>query len=126
MIICISAELEDSHILELSRRITNKQELMNLGIKGLNLPRHTIRSALYKNKDCIQDAAHAVISDWALQYETKSMAYVDIIASLQKCKMNQLASEVRQWAESAAFIEDISKQSKFNFFLKNRTASFVM
>ena len=89
---------------------------MNLGIKGLNLPRHTIQSAVYNNKDCIQDAAHAVISDWALQYETKSMAYVDIIASLQKCKMNQLASEMRQWAEGVAFTEDISKQSKFNFF----------
>ena len=126
MIICISAELEESHILELSRRITNKHELMNLGIKGLNLPRHTIQSAVYNNKDCIQDAAHAVISDWALQHKTKSLAYVDIIASLQKCKMNQLASEMRQWAEGAAFMEQISKESKFKFFLKNRTASFVM
>ena len=118
MIICISAELEDSHILELSKRITSKQELMNLGIKGLNLPRHTIQSAVYNNKDCIQDAAHAVISDWAQKHETKSMAYENIIASLQKCKMNQLASEMRQWAESAAFTEDISQQSKFKVFFK--------
>ena len=81
---------------------------------------------MYNNKDCIQDAAHAVISDWAQKHETKSMAYENIIASLQKCQMNQLASEVRQWAEVAAFKEDISQQSKFNFFLKNRTASFVM
>ena len=89
---------------------------MDLGIKGLNLPRHTIQSAVYNNKDGIQEAAHAVISDWALQYETKSMAYVDIIAGLQKCKMNQLASEMRQWAEGAAFTKDISKESKFKFF----------
>ena len=89
---------------------------MDLGIKGLNLPSHTIQSAVYNNKDCIQEAARAVISDWALQYETKSMAYVSMIAGLQKCKMNQLASEMRQWAESAAFTEDISKQSKFKFF----------
>ena len=126
MIICILAELEDSHILELSKRISNKQELMNLGIKGLNLPRHTIQLAVYNNKDCIQDAAHAVLSEWALQHKTKSLAYVDIIASLQKCKMNQLASEMRKCTEGVAFTEDISKQSKFKFFLKNRTASFMM
>ena len=125
MIIRISAELEDAHVLELSTRITNKQELMNLGINGLNLPRHTIQAALYNHRNNITDAAYAVISDWALQYKTKSEAYVDIIAGLQKCKMNQLASEMRQWTEGAAFTEQLSKQSKFNFF-KYHTTCFMM
>ena len=113
MIIHISAELQDVHILQLSTKITNLQELMNLGINGLNVPRHTIQSALYNNRHNINDAAHAVISDWALQYETKSMAYVNIIAGLQKCKMLQLATELRQWAEGEAFTDHISKESKF-------------
>ena len=86
---------------------------MNLGIKGLNLPRHTIQSAVYYNKDYIQDAAHAVISEWALQCRDHSVAYRNMIAGLQKCKMTDLATELRQWAEGEAFTEQISKQSKF-------------
>ena len=87
---------------------------MNLGINGLNVPRHSIQSAVYNHRDNIKDAAYAVISEWALQYETKSMAYVNIIAGLQKCKMLQLLTELRQWAEGEAFTEQISKESKFN------------
>ena len=92
---------------------------MNLGINGLNLPRHTIQSAVYNHRDNIKDAAHAVLSEWALQHKTKSMAYASMIAGLQKCKMIQLATELRQWAEGEAFTEQISKQSKFDVFLKN-------
>ena len=85
---------------------------MNLGINGLNVPRHTIQSVVFN----IKDAAHAVLSEWALQYKTKSKAYVNIIAGLQKCKMLQLLTELRQWAEGEAFTDQISKQSKFDFF----------
>ena len=92
---------------------------MNLGIKGLNLPRHTIQSAVYYNKDYIQDAAHAVISEWAFQYRDHSVAYINMIAGLQRCKMTHLATELRQWAEGEAFTEQISKQSKFKSFEKN-------
>ena len=124
MIIRISAELEDSHVLELSTRITNQQELMNLGINGLNLPRHTVQSAVYNNRNSIQDAAYAVISGWALQHKTKSKAYVNIIPCLQKCKMTQLATELRKWVEGATFTEQISKESKFHFF-KYHTICFM-
>ena len=115
MLIHISAELKDSHLVELSTRITSQQELMNLGIKGLNLPRHTIQSALYNHRDSIQDAAYAVISDWVLQYETRSKAFATLVACLQKCKMRQLATELRLWVEGADSTQEISKESRYNF-----------
>ena len=112
MIIRISAELEDSHILELSTRIISTQDLLNVGINGLNLPRHTIQSAVHNHKDSIQEAAYIVLTTWANQQETTAEAYINIIAGLKQCKMNQLATELRQWVEGAAFTEQISKESK--------------
>ena len=94
--------------------ISNQQDLMKLAINGLKLPRDTVQSALYNNRNSIQDAAYAVISDWALQHRTKSKAYENIIASLQKCEMIHLAIELRQWAEGAASMEQISEKSELN------------
>ena len=104
--------LEDSHVHELSTRITNQQDLMNLGINGLKLPRHTIQSALYNHRDSIQGAAYAVILDWMKQQDTRTEAFANIIDCLQKCKMNQLATELWQWAEGAVLTQ-ISSESKF-------------
>ena len=113
VIIHISAELEDAHILELSKKFTNLQDLRTLGINGLNLPMETIDAALYDNRDRIQDMAYSVLSEWAKQQQTKSKAYANIIACLRKCQMIGLANELRQWVEGAAFTEQISKESKF-------------
>ena len=73
----------------------------------------TIDAALYDNRDRIQDMAYSVLSEWAKQQETKSEAFANIIACLRKCRMIQLANELRQWAEGEAFTEQISKESKF-------------
>ena len=35
-----------------------------------------------------------------------------MVAALKKCEMNQLATELRQWVEGAAFTEQLSKESK--------------
>ena len=84
--------LEDAHILELSTRISSTQDLLNLGINGLNLPRHTIQSAVHYHKDSIQEAAYTVLTSWANQQETVAEAYINIVAALKQCKMNQLAT----------------------------------
>ena len=102
--------LEDSHILELSTRISSTQDLLNVGIYGLNLPRHTIQSAVYNHKDSIQEAAYTVLTTWANQQETKAEAYLNIITAFKKCKMNQLATELRQWVDGEAFTEQLSKE----------------
>ena len=75
---------------------------------------HKIQSELYNHKESIQDAAYAVISDWVKQYQHASEAYVNILASLEKCKMNQLASQLRKWAEVASDTGQITKESKSN------------
>ena len=115
----ILAMLEDSHILALSTRITNLQELMNLGINGLNLPRHIIQSAVYNSKDSIHDATIDVLSSWVKQQANMSEAYVNILASLEKCKMTQLATQLREWAEGTADTCQTSKESKLKDTIRN-------
>ena len=58
--------LEDVHILELSKRITNEPDLMELGVKILQLPDFIVKTALYNKKE-IQSATHEIISDWSKQ-----------------------------------------------------------
>ena len=67
--------LESGHILELSKRIENRQQLMDLGIKALKPPDFRIRAALYGHKDSIQDAAHEIIRRWSQQQPTQKEAY---------------------------------------------------
>ena len=90
--------------------MTSEQDLMNLGIKGLNIPRHKIQSTIH-DKDSINDAAHHVISTWVGQQNNRSEAYLNLISGLQKCRMNQLASELKQWVEGAVDIHMISEDS---------------
>ena len=42
----MATELTDEHLLNLPKRITGEEQLMDLGIKVLDLPRRTIQSAL--------------------------------------------------------------------------------
>ena len=105
-------------MFKLSTRITDRQELLNLGIIGLQLPRHIIQSALYNDRNSIQDAAFTVISDWVKQQKTRSEAYANITGCLQKCKMKQLATELRQWVEGAVPTE-ISREGKFLKFVSS-------
>ena len=109
--ICIEGVLEDAHILELSTRIISTQGLLNVGINGLSLPRHTIQSTVHNHKDSIQEAAYTVLTTWANQQETVAEAYINIVAALNQCKMNQLATELRQWVDGAVHTSQISKES---------------
>ena len=93
--------LEDSHILDLSKRITSEEDLLTLGIKGLALPKFKIRSALYDNKH-IQSAAYEVLSFWRQKYESSHEAFQNLIAALVKAEMNQLAAELQEWTRGSA------------------------
>ena len=93
--------LEDSHILDLSKRITSEEELLVLGVKGLGLPDFKIKSALYDNKR-IQPAAYEVLSAWRKQQESRHDGYQILISALEKVEMNQLAAELREWMHGTA------------------------
>ena len=94
-----TGSLEDVHLLELSKRITNAQDLEDLGIKALKLPGFKIKTALYDHSDSIQAAAHDVISYWVKQQPNRQVAYITMIERLKEVQMHQLATEVQQWVE---------------------------
>ena len=101
--------LEDSHILDLSKRITGEEELLTLGIKGLELPDFKIKSALYDNKQ-IQSAAYEVLSSWRQQYENSQEAFQNLIAALVKVEMNQLAAQLQEWTHGTAMSSQLAPE----------------
>ena len=74
---------------------------MDLGTKVLELPDFVIKTALYDMKD-IQPATHKILSTWLKQQANRKEAYVNILAGLRKCEMNQHAIELQQWVEGTA------------------------
>ena len=87
-------------MLELSKRIAGNRDLKDLGIKGLELPGYEIKAAL-RNKGEIQEATYHVLSRWLEKQKSREEAYINLIAGLRKCEVNQLAGELEQWVETA-------------------------
>ena len=107
--------LEDVHILELSKRITNEPDLMELGVKVLELPDFIVKTALYNKKE-IQLATHEVVSAWTKQQTNRFEAYTALKQALEKSKFTSLAGELQRWVEGTMQQLDISDQSKFTVF----------
>ena len=95
-----SGSLTDEHILELSKGITEEEELMVLGIKVLNLPKYVIKKAMYQKE--IQPATHEVLSRWVNKENNRQEAYINLYEGLRKAEMNHLAAELKQWVEGTA------------------------
>ena len=95
----IAGSLTDAHVLELSKRITSEEELMDLGIKVLGLPEFVIKTALFDNREKLQAATHELLSRWLKQQNNRLEAYMNLQVGLRKCRMNQLAMELKQWVE---------------------------
>ena len=112
-----SGSLEDVHILELSKRITNEPDLMELGVKILQLPDFKVKTALYNKKE-IQLATHEVISDWSKQQTNRFEAYTALKKALEKSKFTSLAGVLQQWVEGTMQQLDISDQSKFTVLIE--------
>ena len=89
----MATELTDEHLLNLSKRITGEEELMDLGIKVLDLPRRTIQSALSDKKE-IQPAAFKILNSWQEKQENAEEAFITLCTLLRKNNMNQLATEL--------------------------------
>ena len=98
----VSGSLTDAHILKLSKRITDKSELMELGIKVLGLPDFLIKTALYDNREKMQPATHEILSRWLKQQNSRREAYINLHAGLKKCEMSQLAAELKLWVEGVS------------------------
>ena len=94
----LSDELDDAHVLELSRRITSESELLNLGINGLRLREYIIDAALFRHPKDIQDAAHYVLREWVKRQSNRVDAYHSLLKCLKQCEMNELARDLRKLA----------------------------
>ena len=99
--ISLTGTLEDSHLVHLSEMITSKAQLRSLGIIGLGLKKEVVDTALHNHRT-IEDAAYNVVSTWSLQWTHRSEAFTNLIASLRKCQMNQLANELQQIKSQAS------------------------
>ena len=52
--------LNDAHIWDLAKRVTNKEELRDLGLKVLKVLAYKVNSTLY-NENKIQNAAYELL-----------------------------------------------------------------
>ena len=86
--------LEDGHVVLLSQKITSGEQLRLLGINALGLKSAVVETALYDHRTSIREATYQVVSTWLKQQENASEAYTNLITSLQRCQMNQLANEL--------------------------------
>ena len=111
-----SGILDESHIFELSKRITSESDLMNLGIKGLKLRKNLIEAALYRHPKDIQDAAHDVLSEWMKRQPNVVDSYCTLLQYLRQCQMNQLAAYLRQLVEGTVGDDNGLFQSKLSLF----------
>ena len=107
--------LTDSDILELSRRITDAEELWSLGVKVLGLPEHEIRSAQTKYHPDINQTAHHLLTTWLRQQVDRQEAYTALLAALRRCEgMQNLAGRLKQWVEgSGGTVGPVLGESKF-------------
>ena len=86
------------HLVKLSHLITSPTELKTLGIEGLKIPESNIQSALTNNPGDIRAAAYRVLSTWKKKYEDPSVAFMDLVAALEKCDMNQYLTQLKPQA----------------------------
>ena len=109
--------LRDSDLLELSERVTNRDELMKLGVKVLKLPEHKIKSALYDHRDSINAAAYEVLSEWMKGQPSRQKAHTTLMSALGQHDMLHLVSASRVAEMSAS--PSMSTESKYqpNFII---------
>ena len=105
--------LRDSDLLELSERVTNRQELMKLGVKVLKQPEHKIKSALYDHRDSINSAAHKVLSEWRVRQENRYKAYNILMSSLAQHNMSYLLTQEEELADNYSAKIKMTTESEY-------------
>ena len=92
--------LEDEHIWKLAERITNEQQLNDLGLKVLKIPGFKIESAL-TDKKSINLAAHLALKTWASDQNNRCEAYTNLVLGLRSNGFKDLAGKLTQWVEES-------------------------
>ena len=89
--------LMDTHVWELSERIPDLSELVDLGIKVLKIPDRQVDLTWTRHKPDAKLAARELLQIWLKKQTNRREAYTNLIASLQEGEMNQLAAELQTW-----------------------------
>ena len=108
----MAVELTDELLLNLSKRITDEEELMDIGVKVLRLPEYEIQSALHDKKD-IQPAAQKVFKSWLKKQENREKAFTAIRRSLQENGMNLLANVLSSSVQGSRIRPKLSDNSGY-------------
>ena len=90
--------MEDTHIWNLAKSITSKQQLRDLALNILKVTGKTVDSALYNERE-IQDAAQKVLQTWYDNQENRQEAYRNLYKALYSNGWKLLAGELKQWVE---------------------------
>ena len=80
------------------KRVTNKDELRDLGLKVLKVPAYKVDSALY-NENEIQNAAYELLQIWYSDQRNEGEAYRNLYNQLVKNGRELLAGELKQWVQ---------------------------
>ena len=109
----IHAYLTDDHINRLSQRLTDSGQLRSLAYSGFRLEHHQIEPIMHNRSNDIQSAAHEVIHTWLKQQKNRDEAFIKMLAALQECKMEMLATNLKQWANQMGSEICITEKSTY-------------
>ena len=108
----LTQTLSDVHILQLSQRLTNVDEVRTLAYRGLKLESHEIEAPINNKPNDIQSAAHEILRTWLKRQTDGEEAYNNMVSALTECKMHQLLSQLQQWGEGKSELTEISTERK--------------
>ena len=93
--------LQDDHIWNLAQRISHEAEIWTLGHQALKLSGNKITSIWNKHRPDTNLAAHELLQQWSLQYETQTEAYTSLCSALEEAELGHLAAHLREWVEGS-------------------------
>ena len=87
---------------DLSERITSEGDLLDVGLKMLNIPERKIDLALANHPRNIQAAVREVLRFWLRQQTNREIAYTVMYDALWRNGWKMLANELKKWVENRA------------------------
>ena len=104
--------LEDGHIWNLAKSITDKQQLRDLALNILKVPGKNVDSALYNERE-IQDATQKVLQTWYQGQNNRQEAYRNLYTALYSNGWRLLAGELQHWVEGTKEVSPVLETRKF-------------
>ena len=112
--------------MKVADRITSEDDLVNVGVTGLKIPYHKIKSALTNHPKDIQSATHDVLYTWVKSQLSRAEAFEELCTALRKCEMNLLATELETWANKEDTPNTLCEERRYNLDYCNWQDSFLL